>query len=136
MSARPVPAVRPFHATHRCHSVFSCFSPPGEFHDLLVASEKVATLLPLEVVRTSGSLPRFPISVTLLTLRLTLPPGEICCARHQVYAGPAQDRTPLIAHIILAPHDGVSAHPRPDCGNTFACGRSPRNHAMHKAFAR
>src|SRR5687767_8874688 len=117
MSARPVPAVRAFQATHRCHSVFSCFSPPGEFHDRLVAREKVATLLPLEVVRTSGSFPRFPIRVTLLTLRLTLPPGEICCARHQVYAGPVPDRTPPLAHIILALHDAVPAHPPPDSDN-------------------
>src|ERR1700694_464941 len=73
-SARPEPLL--FHTTHRCHSVFSCFSPLGEFHDRLVASEKVATLLPPVVDRTSGSLPRFPISMTLFRLRLTVPPGE------------------------------------------------------------
>src|SRR3954469_14345880 len=73
-SARPVPFV--FQTTHRCHSVFSCFSPFGEFHCRLVASEKVATLLPPVVDRTSGSLPKFPISITLFRLRLTVPPGE------------------------------------------------------------
>src|SRR6185503_7665622 len=52
-----------FHTTHRCHSVFSCFAPLASFHDRLVASEKVATRFPPVVDRTSGSLPRFPISV-------------------------------------------------------------------------
>src|SRR5712675_2440378 len=65
-----------FHTTHRCHSVFSCFSPLGEFHCRLVASENVATLLPPVVDRTSGSLPRFTISITLFRLLLTVPPGE------------------------------------------------------------
>src|SRR5688500_8238241 len=74
-SARPVPLT--FHTTQRCHSVFSCFSPDGVFHCLLVASENVATLLPLFVVRISGSWPRFPIRMALFRLRLTLPPGEI-----------------------------------------------------------
>src|SRR3954462_7404831 len=73
-SASPVPLV--FHTTHRCHSVFSCFSPLGVVHWRLVASEKVATRLPPVVERTSGSLPRFPISITLLRLLLTVPPGE------------------------------------------------------------
>src|SRR6187549_3357717 len=59
-----------FHTTHRCHSVFSCFEPDASFHDRLVAREKVATLLPPVVARTSGSLPRFPIRVTLFKLRL------------------------------------------------------------------
>src|SRR5688572_28351982 len=65
-----------FQTTQRCHSVFSCFSPDGEFHDRLVASENVATRLPPDVERTSGSAPRFPINVTLFRLRLTFPPGD------------------------------------------------------------
>src|SRR3954453_17875512 len=73
-SARPEPLV--FHTTHRCHSVFSCFSPFGVLHCRLVASEKVATRLPPVVDLTSGSLPRFPISITLFRLLLTVPPGE------------------------------------------------------------
>src|ERR1700693_744451 len=73
-SASPVPLV--FHTTHRCHSVFSCFSPFAEFHVRLVASENVAALLPPVVGRTSGSLPRFPIRITLFRLLLTVPPGE------------------------------------------------------------
>src|SRR3954466_8411359 len=72
-SARPVPLV--FHTTHRCHSVFSCFSPFGVVHCRLVASEKVATRLPPVVERTSGPLPRFPISITFFSLRLSVPPG-------------------------------------------------------------
>src|SRR5438309_8200729 len=59
-----------FHTTQRCHSVFSCFDPLASFHERLVAREKVATRLPPVVERTSGSFPRFPISVTLFKLRL------------------------------------------------------------------
>ena len=50
------------------------FSDPWSersFHDRLVASEKVATRLPPDVDRTSGSFPRLPISITLFRLRLT-----------------------------------------------------------------
>ena len=65
-----------FQTTQRCHSVFSCFVPLASFHDRLVAREKLATRLPPVADRTSGSLPRFPISCTLFKLRLTLPPGE------------------------------------------------------------
>src|SRR6266496_1645752 len=61
-----------FQHTTRCHSVFSCFSPPCPVHCRLVASETVATREPLLVLRTSGSAPKFPISMTLLRLRLTL----------------------------------------------------------------
>src|ERR1051325_8930188 len=70
-----------FQATHLCHSVFSCLLPDASFQARLVASEKVATRLPPEVERTSGSLPRFPINVTLFKLRLTVPPGECCLTR-------------------------------------------------------
>src|SRR5688572_7161000 len=65
-----------FQTTQRCHSVFSCLLPLASFHERLVANEKLATRLPPAADRTSGSLPRFPISVTLFKLRLTLPPGE------------------------------------------------------------
>jgi hypothetical protein len=44
--------------------------PDASFQDRLVASENVATRLPPVVERTSGSFPRFPISVTLFKLRL------------------------------------------------------------------
>src|ERR671923_2223200 len=76
-----------FHTTHRCHSVFSCFSPEGEFHCRLVASENVATRFPPDVERTSGSAPRFPINVTLFRLRLTIPPGVGLCWRRSRYEG-------------------------------------------------
>src|SRR5580704_3356997 len=79
MSARPVPLAPAFQAMHLCHSVFSCFSPDAEFHWRVVASEKFATLLPLFVVRISGSLPRFPMSMTLFRLRLTTPPQLVTC---------------------------------------------------------
>src|SRR5947199_4990542 len=60
-----------FQQMTRCHSVFSCFSPPCPVHWRLVASERFATREPLLVLRTSGSAPKFPISMTLFRLRLT-----------------------------------------------------------------
>src|SRR5213595_554366 len=60
-----------FHRITRCHSVFSCFSPPCVVHCRLVARDRVATREPLLVLRTSGSAPKFPISMTLLRPRLT-----------------------------------------------------------------
>src|SRR2546421_290784 len=60
-----------FQQITRCHSVFSCFSPPCPVHCRLVASERFATREPLVVLRTSGSAPKFPISMTLFRLRLT-----------------------------------------------------------------
>src|SRR5439155_21594311 len=60
-----------FQQITRCHSVFSCFSPPCPVHCRLVAKDSVATREPLLVLRTSGSAPKFPISMTLLRLRLT-----------------------------------------------------------------
>src|SRR5438876_1934114 len=60
-----------FQQITRCHSVFSCFSPPCPVHCRLVARNNGATREPLLVLRTSGSAPKFPISMTLLRLRLT-----------------------------------------------------------------
>src|SRR2546422_10719784 len=53
------------------HSVFPCFSPLCPVHCRPVARDNVATREPLLVLRTSGSAPKFPISMTLLRLRLT-----------------------------------------------------------------
>src|SRR6266571_4635037 len=60
-----------FQQMTRCHSVFSCFPPPCPVHCRLVASDSVATREPLFVLRTSGSAPKLPISMTLFRLRLT-----------------------------------------------------------------
>src|SRR5437879_7347766 len=60
-----------FQQITRCHSVFSCFSPPCPVHCRLVASDSVATREPLAVLRTSGSAPKFPISLTYFDLRST-----------------------------------------------------------------
>src|SRR5262245_24757666 len=73
MSASPEPLL--FQRMTRCHSVFSCFSPDWFFHWRLVASARVATRGPLEVLRPSGSAPRSPIRLTLLRLRLPCPSG-------------------------------------------------------------
>src|SRR5688572_1400943 len=77
MSASDDPLV--FQTTQRCHSVFSWRTPAWSFHVRLVARENCATRFPPGVDRISGSLPRFPISVTLFKLRLTMPPGEGSC---------------------------------------------------------
>src|SRR3989442_7221582 len=60
-----------FQQMTRCHSVFSWRSPPAPVHCRLVARDRLATRPPLLVLRTSGSAPKFPISMTLLRLRLT-----------------------------------------------------------------
>src|SRR5205823_13296991 len=51
----------------RCHSVRSCFCPCLSVQFSLVAMVKFATACPLGVYRTSGSLPRLPMRMTLLT---------------------------------------------------------------------
>src|SRR3989475_9667948 len=60
-----------FQQITRCHSVFSSFIPPCPVHCRLVAKERFAPREPLFVLRTSGSAPKFPISMTLFRLRLT-----------------------------------------------------------------
>src|SRR6266853_5107400 len=56
------------HTTTRCHSVRSCFWPALSVHASLVATVKFATACPPGVYRTSGSRPRLPTRMTLLTL--------------------------------------------------------------------
>src|ERR1700732_4344803 len=51
-----------------CHSVRSCHWPSLSLKRSLVASVNLATGMPPWVYFTSGSLPRFPIRMTLLTL--------------------------------------------------------------------
>src|SRR5215472_14057755 len=51
-----------------CHSVRSCHSPDLSLYRSLVARLNLATGTPLGVYLTSGSLPRFPTRITLLTL--------------------------------------------------------------------
>src|SRR5207253_4810353 len=55
------------HTTTRCHSVRSCFWPDLSVQASFVATVKFATACPLGVYRTSGSRPRLPIRMTLLT---------------------------------------------------------------------
>src|SRR3954471_23288595 len=56
------------HTTPRGHSARSCFCPALSVQASLVATVKFATACPLGVYRTSGSRPRLPIRMTLLTL--------------------------------------------------------------------
>src|SRR5262249_32529988 len=60
-----------------CHSVRSCLAPEASFHAVVVASEKRASVVPCGVVRISGSLPRFPIRMTLLTLAMCSPSFQV-----------------------------------------------------------
>src|SRR5436853_4771209 len=55
-------------ATMLCHSVRSCHWPLLSLYPSLVASENLATGVPVEVYLISGSFPRFPTRITLLTL--------------------------------------------------------------------
>src|SRR5687768_14505841 len=103
MSASCEPFV--FQTTHLCHSVFSCFSPCGLFHDRLVASEKLATRLPPVVERISGSFPRFPMSVTLFKLRLTNASWrESWCLADECteIAGTATNESARVGHFCCA----------------------------------
>src|SRR5260370_32936278 len=80
-----------FHQMTRCHSVFSCFSPPCPVHCRLVARDTVATRDPVLVLRTSGSAPKFPISMILLRLLLTT---YLPSVRRVGVLGLAQEMTP------------------------------------------
>src|SRR5688572_3887039 len=116
-SARPV--FLAFHTTQRCHSVFSCFSPLALFHCRLVASENVATFAPPVVVRISGSLPRFPIRLALLRLRLTLPPGEGCILAHYGKTAFETAHIPKSSAIILQPRAAARVRLRQGSDNTW-----------------
>src|SRR5437762_1850636 len=60
-----------------CHSVRSCLAPEASFHAVVVATEKRASVVPCGVVRISGSLPRFPMRITLLTLAMCSPSFQV-----------------------------------------------------------
>src|SRR5437763_13640329 len=55
-------------STTLCHSVRSCHSPPLSLKRSFVARVSFATAAPLGVYFTSGSFPKFPRRITLLTL--------------------------------------------------------------------
>src|SRR5215831_10547060 len=140
-----------FHTTQRCHSVFSCFAPDASFHCRLVASENVATRLPPVVERTSGSFPRFPISVTLFRLLLTAPPGEKVCSasRRSRYDPVRVDAQPnhrtstfcvadLTSHLTRHRHrstGGARWHPPQAAYSTNAVVRPRQSRAIHKDVA-
>src|ERR1700712_4089091 len=76
--------MRSLKMTTRCHSVFSLRSPLARSFQLsLVASARFTILLPSCVERISGSLPRLPTRITLLTLPAILSiPHQL---RHPAY---------------------------------------------------
>src|SRR5664279_582269 len=63
------------HTFTRCHSTRSCFWPALSFHTSLVAMLRLHTGRLLGVYFSSGSAPRLPTKMTLLTL----PIGESPC---------------------------------------------------------
>src|SRR5579863_5871131 len=65
-----------------CHSVRSCQLPSLSLKRSLVASENLATGMPPGVYFTSGSLPRFPIRMTLLTLLPAMNAAPSALGRH------------------------------------------------------
>src|SRR6478672_5319173 len=65
-------SARRSHATTRNHSVSSITCPSEPLRDRLTATEKVVIGVPCGVYFISGSLPRLPISRTLLS------PRDIC----------------------------------------------------------
>src|SRR5438270_11887600 len=64
----------------RCHSV-RCWRSPSFLYVVLVASERVVTVLPFGVFFVSASLPRKPMSSTLLRYIFFSPFVPICLGR-------------------------------------------------------
>src|SRR6185437_6729657 len=112
---------RPNRATE-CHSVRSWFSPDClSFQFSVVARRRFATVMPEGMARVSGSAPRCPTRITLLTPRAMaaavecLKEGAIvvllgaasgkCFWRGSVYSGPS-------AHYALTAHAPAPAHPQ------------------------
>src|SRR5947207_11187907 len=132
-----------FQQITRCHSVFSCFSPPCPVHCRPVASDRVATREPLFVLRTSGSAPKFPISMTLFRLRLTT-------TSQRKAVGAPRCHTVYDSQVILSIKDtplgpnccgagrrpksrpGGSRRPRREDGSSGAGGRPARTPAAHR----
>ena len=55
------------HAIMLCHSVRFCILPSLSLYDSDVANENFASVNPSSKVLSSGSLPKFPMSVTLFS---------------------------------------------------------------------
>src|SRR5690349_21594676 len=97
--------------TTRCHSVRSRRSPElrsFQFSD--VARLRWTILVPSWVLRVSGSRPRLPIRITLLTLpAMPLPSRRVLARRdpalHRRLHGRA-DRSPLLSNVLalFIPH--------------------------------
>src|SRR5271154_4003427 len=94
--------------TSRCHSVFSLRSPVAlSFQDSEVASRRLAIGRPSWVRRISGSAPRLPTKITLLTLpAISLSLRRHCPLHHPPHlvpdAGFALARRPIRRRC---PHD-------------------------------
>src|ERR1700735_5358648 len=82
-----------------CHSVRSCCAPEAlSFQDSLVAIRMFVTVIPLGMERVSGSAPRLPTKMTLLTPRaMSTPRPEACMAEYCTRAV-AYDRAVACCH--------------------------------------
>src|SRR6202045_5026492 len=84
-----------------CHSVRSCCAPEAlSFQDSLVAIRILVTVMPLGMERVSGSAPRFPTKITLLTPR--------------AMSFPHLDSMPHIVHGEPGPTIAVQARNNPE----------------------
>ena len=106
----------------RCHSVRSLRSPDARSLQVsLVASVKLTILLPAWVVRTSGSLPRLPMRMTLFTE----PAMSLSLSFHRKKASGPRRQRPL----VRGPWE-------PDGGaGTTACSARDQSHAQSRTAA-
>src|SRR3974390_218215 len=88
-----------------CHSVRSCQLPSLSLARSVVASEKVAMVMPLGVDFTSGSLPRLPIRVTLLTPR-AIRTAPVLNHEIEWNAGERRSASPALCAVHAAPATG------------------------------
>src|SRR5450755_4964918 len=84
----PAISARRCQSTTLCHSVRSCHSPDLSLKRSLVANVIFATAVPLGVYLISGSLPRLPMSVTLLRLLPAMSSAPSAPCRWKLIAEP------------------------------------------------
>src|SRR5215469_12512391 len=101
-----ISARRPKSAT-RCHSVRSCCSPVCLSRQLsLVATRRLATVVPDGIARVSGSAPRLPMRMTLLMPRAMV--GTLVeQARHSRGGGTGREPRFSTAVLQKSPPPGV-----------------------------
>src|SRR5208282_2168798 len=94
----PAISARRCQSTTLCHSVRSCHWPSLPLKRSLVANVIFATGVPCGVNFTSGSLPRFPIKMTLFTLFMGVGSFENADLRDAHYSRIASDE--FVSHVL------------------------------------